>query len=287
MTGSVADLFGDADLLAYESTLLDQFNVTNFDAKRVKACEDWLWPILRARGFDLARWRIRYQPDQVWGYTSSTFVDLTSAAKDDAANDLDLAATLASSGDYLYVGSTEPFRGLSIRILDVVSSAASTLTVQAWADSWTTLSVTDGTHATPGKPFSRGGRLTWVVPENWVTRKVSSSAALYWVRVNLSAAPTGASVSQIGCLRRSVVCSAVTYRTLAQIFREAPISQDGPWLEKAAYYAGEADQALERAVPLLGSEFDTATQDDVIDSEEAAQTSEEATRQGAWGLERG
>lgn len=287
MTGSVADLFGDADLLAYESTLLDQFDVVNFDAKRVKACEDWLWPIMRSRGFDLARWRIRYQPDAVQGYTSSAYSDLTSATQNDSADDVDLASVLAASGDYLYIGSTEPFRGLSVRMLDSVSSASATLTVQAWCDSWRTLTVTDGTQVTAGKPFSRGGRLTWTVPEDWVGRKVNAIGPYYWVRVNLSAAPTGATVSQIGCLRRSVVCSAVTMRTLASIFREAPISQDGPWLEKATYYANEADMALERAIPLLGGEFDTATEDDVIDADEAAQTADEATNGGAWGLERG
>jgi hypothetical protein len=69
------------------------------------------------------------------------------------------------------------------------------------------------------------------------------------------------------------------------IFREAPAAQEGPWREKAEYYESEADAALQRALRIVGGEFDTVTDDDVIDAEEQAQTLEAAG--GGWRLERG
>jgi hypothetical protein len=78
----------------------------------------------------------------------------------------------------------------------------------------------------------------------------------------------------------------VTCRTLAQIFRAAPLTQEGPWTDKATWYEGQADQMLARVLPLLGGEFDTATEDDTIDTTEAAQTADEARGATAWTMER-
>ena len=281
------DLLTDADLVAYEPTILSQFARLDWQDRRQRVLEDWLWPILRGRGFDPDRFRTRYAPEAAQGYTSSVYTDVLDAVTSPTADDLDLAATLASASDALYVGSARQFKGLSVRMLDSVSSADATLTVQAWADQWVTLAVTDGTQATDGQPFSAGGALTWTLPEEWVTRQINSLGPYYWVRVALSAAPTGAAVTQIGCIRRSVLGAPVTLRTLAYIFREAPTRQDGPWDQKAEWYEEQANFALERAMPLLGGEFDTIVEDDLIDTDEAAQTNEEAAGTDAtWGFER-
>jgi hypothetical protein len=74
------DLVSDADLLAYEQTILTQFGQYEWEAKRKKALEDWLFPSLAAAGFDPYRLRTRYQAAQVWGYTSSAYTDYNTAA---------------------------------------------------------------------------------------------------------------------------------------------------------------------------------------------------------------
>ena len=157
------------------------------------------------------------------------------------------------------------------------------MTVETWQDTWKAMEVTDTTQLTIGKPMSKGGTVVWVCPENWVVRPINSSDPLYWVRLRLSAAPTGLRVGQISCIRRSILCAPATFRTLALIFREAPVSHKSPWLEKAEYYENEAQLAINRAWPLVGGEFDLTTPvDDIVDADEAVQTSDEAATPFRW-----
>ncbi len=278
------DLIADADLIAYESALASQWRSDDFDDKRNKALEDWLWPILRARQFPVESFRTRYQPDLVWGYTGSAYSNLTSAATSETADDLNLATIFATPGsDALYVGSARAFRGLSWRVLEAVSAVAGTVTVSYWADSWVSLSLVNQTNTT-GLPFSRGGAMRWRTPEDWVKRPVSTSDPLYWVRVTVSAVPTSAKAGQVGCIRKSVLSAPASFRCLALIMREAPTGADGPWREKALWYEQQADLALERALQVVGGEFDTDDSDQ-IDAEEAEQTSAEVSG-GPFRLER-
>jgi len=281
------DLLTDADLVAYEAPILEQFGKVEWAARRRKALEDWLWPQLRVQKFPVERFRTRYAPSAAFGYTSSIYTDRSSVVRDDDPGDVPLQTILATADtDFLYIGLTEAFRGLSVRVLDNVSAVAATLTVQAWADEWLTLAIQDGTSRTAGVPFSGGGAITWEPPEGWVPRKVNDSSSLYWVRVSTSAAPAvGTTAAQIGCIRRSLLCGPAAYRTLMHIFREAPVSQDGPWREKADWYEQESQRALERVIPVLGSEFDVIDVDDVVDEEEQAQTTEAVTG-GGWSWER-
>jgi hypothetical protein len=70
---------------------------------------------------------------------------------------------------------------------------------------------------------------------------------------------------------------------LATIFREAPQQQDGPWLEKAQWYENQAELALNRALPLVGGEFDTSVPpDDVVDADEQEQTTDQAGSPFRW-----
>lgn len=282
-----SDLVADADLVAYESTILTQFGRVDWQDKRHKVLEDWLWPVLASRGFPVAQFRTRYTPAKVLGYTSSAYTDKTTDATDSGGDDLNLATILAASTDYLYIASGAPFRGLSVRMLDSVSAVSATPTLQVWGDVWQTLSVTDGTQATSGKPFSRGGSMTWRVPETWVARSVNSVGPYYWARLSLSATPTSALAGQVGVIRRSALCAPATFKTLAMIFAEAPTTRDGPWLEKREYYEQQATDALERAVALIGGEFDSVTVDDQIDATEASQTAAEVSNVSGWTLERG
>jgi hypothetical protein len=281
------DLVSDTDLDAYERDIRANFGAVEWADKRHAALEHWLWPRLRANRFPPERFRTRYQPEKVFAYTASAYVDETTDAKSQTADDLNLATIFATPGtDALYVGSTQPFRGLSIRLSDAVSAVASTLTVSLWTDAWESVSVTDGTVKTTGKTLSGGGAVTWRVPEGWVVRSVNSSDPLYWAKVTVSATPTAATAGQIGVIRRSLLSGPAIFRTLALIMREAPTQQDGPWREKAEWYGLEADRLLDLAIPVVGGEFDTQIEDDQISVPEASQTTAEATN-GGWSLERG
>ncbi len=280
------DLVSDVDLQTYEGAILTQFQKTDWQDKRGKALEDWIGPILRTQGYDIERLRTRYECDQVWGYTGSAYTDKTSAAKDTSTDDLNLATIFTTAAtDALYIGSTKTFRGLSIRLLDAVSAVSAVLTVSYWADGWVNLAIKDDTSKVTGKAFSAGGAVSWRVPSGWVKRAISTSGSFYFVKVTISATPTGAKASQVGVIRRSALCAPATFRTLELIMREAPTGGSGPWSEKADYYKDEASQALQRALQIVGGEFETDDPPtDVLSPDEADQTVEEAG--GGWRMER-
>lgn len=287
MSWHPSDLVNDQDLLDYEPTILTAFGATTWEARRAKALEDWLWPLLRGRGFDPQQFRTRYVADAVVGYTGSAYSDKTAAAASATTDDLDLAAVFATPAtDALYIGSRAQFRGVHVRMLDNVSAVAGTLAVSYWAGAWRPVPglVATGLAPTPGKPFSGGGSVLWAVPADWTTRALSSYGPYLWVKVTTSATPTSAKAAQVGVIRRSALAAAATLRTLSLIYRGAPVSLDGPWLDKAAQYETEATQALQTAWPLLGAEFET-TSDELLDTTEQAQTAEEVS--DGWRMERG
>jgi len=280
----LTDLLSDEDLVAYEATILERFGPTNWQARRTKALEDWLFPILRGRGFDPLLLRTRYEPDKVWGFTSPTYTDFTSASRDTTVEDINLATLFATpSTDILYIGSKHPFRGMFLRLHDNVSSAAGILSAAYWSGAWEPLTLTDRTIAS-GKTLALGGSVTWTLPVDWAVRKVNDSEALYWLKVTVSATPTSAKASQIGCIRASALRAPTTFRTLQLIFQEAPTGADGPWAEKALFYKEEADLALARALPIIAGEFDT-DKSDLLSEEEANPTLDE-TGGGPFLLER-
>jgi hypothetical protein len=285
MSWQPGDLLSDEDLLAYESTLAQTFNRVEWDDKRSLALEHWMFPILRANGYQPENLRTRYEPDQVWAYTSSSFTDKTDDAINDTADDLNLATILATAGtDAVYVGSTQAFRGVSWRVLDAPSAVSGTITVSYWADEWVALGIVDQT-TQGGVLFARGGSMTWRVPSDWVKRPLSTSDPLYYVRVQVSATPTAAKAGQLGVIRRSSLCAPLAFRTLALIMREAPSSSAGPWAEKAAWYENESNKALERALQLVSAEIDTDESDQV--SEEETEQTPAQVANGTFRLERG
>jgi hypothetical protein len=277
MSWNPNDLVSDADLTAYESAVLTNFRATDWAEKRRRALEDWLAPILRGQGYDLARLRTRFEPDAVQGFTASAYTNLVAAATDATTDDINLATVFATpANDVLYLGSTHAVpRALG-------AAARGRLGGRGHAHR----RLLGGRLDEPdrhrrhgedsGKPFSGGGAITWSNPTDWVVRKINAIGPYYWVRVTLSATPTSAKASQIGLIRRSALCAPATMRTLLLIMREAPTGGPGPWAEKAAWYESEADAALQRALPLLGGEFDTDASDQVSPTE-AAQTETEVS----------
>lgn len=272
------DVVYDSDLQDYEQTILTQFGKTDWQAKRRKALEDWAFPALAKAGYVPERLRTRRAPAKVLGYTGSAYTDYTSQATTAGADGVPLGTAFTTpASDYLYIGSSEQFRGLSIRMLDRVSSTAGTLTVQVWSDAWTAVGPMNETQFLNTKPFSRGGDVRWEMPQDWVTRTLNGSAPLYWARIKVSATPTGAFCGQIGCIRGTALTGPVTLRTLGLIFREAQTMQGGPWQEKADAYLQDAEVALQGAMLLISKDFDTITVDDQVDTAEAAQTAGDVT----------
>lgn len=283
MSWSPNDLVTDTDLVAYERQILEQFGAGDWLDRRQKALEDWLFPLLSSRGFNPDRLRTRVEPNAVLGYTSSTFSDQTSAAATE--DGLVLSTILATSSDRLYVGSKSAFRGLSVRQLDSVNAVSATMSLQAWADTWSSVGPASNATVSGTAPFAKGGPITWDLPESLVRRSVNDVGPYYWVRLGLSAAPTsGTKIGPLLVIRRSRLCAAVTFRTLCLIFREAPTGQDGPWSDKAAWYEKEAEQAWLRVVDHIGGEFDT-DDSDAISEDEADQTADTASG-GGWRWER-
>jgi len=272
----VNDLLTDADLVAYESAILDRFGQVDWQTRRTKALEDWLFPILKGRGFDPYKLHTRYDFNAAFSFITSGYTDIVGATKDTSPDDVNLAAIFATAGsDAMFLGSEQPFMGVSFRLTDAVSAIDSVLSVAYWNGGWEPLEISDGTERTSGKTFSGGGSVTWTLPTDWSWRSVNNSGPFYWVKVTVSATPTGATATQIGAIRSSALRAPVTFRTLQLIFQEAPTSADGPWREKAEFYKEEADLALQRALPLVGGEFDTDDSGQISD-EESGQTAEES-----------
>jgi hypothetical protein len=277
------DLVTDADLTAYERTVLTQFDQVDWRDRREKALEDWLFPMLEGRGFVPHRLRTRFEPVSVLGYTSSAYTDRTTAANTE--DGITLSAVLAASSDYLYVGSDLPFRGLSVRMHDNVNAASGALTLNVWADGWVVPENPQNDTMSGAISFAKGGALTWTNPDGLVGRSVNSTGPYFWARLALSSAPTsGTKIGPVFVIRRSRLCAAVTLRTLALIFREAPTQQDGPWTEKAEWYERQANEAFLRVADQIGGEFDTDGSD-AIDEAEQEQTALEVTG-GGWTLDR-
>lgn len=277
------DLVTDQDLMDYESKILTEFGQTDWERRRQKVLEDWLFPLMERRGYAPDRFRTRAAPDKVFSFASPTYTDQTSTA--DSSDGLNLATLLDSSAKYLYIGAKTLFRGLSVRMLEAVNSAAVALTVDVWADKWVTATVVDST-LIGSKPFARGGSITWGPIAGVVRRAINGSDSMYWMRLSFSAAPTGATCGPIAVIRRSRLTAAATFRTLMHIFEEAPVSQEGPWDAKAAKYEARSLEAWGNVVDQLGPEFDTDN-DDKIDGDENSQTSQEVTGRMGYALERG
>ena len=284
MSWAPADLLTDQDLVAYEGTILTRFGVQDWQERRARVLEDWIWPQLRIAGFPPERFRTRYTPEIVYGLTSGTYTNKTTDAIDAGTDDLALATILAASSDALVVGSRQQFRGCSVRMHEGVSAVAATLTVELWQDTWKAVPHYDGTQLTGGVPFSKGGAITWTVPSEWAIRTLSTGTTpYYFARLRISAAPTSATAGQVSVIRRSVLCAPLAFKVLASIFREAPMNQDGPWADRATYYEEAAALAFQRALALVGGEFDAdSPPDDLLDDDDQAQTREDAGSPMRW-----
>lgn len=130
-----------------------------------------------------------------------SITDYSDNAQDnDTSTDVTLSSQgTAAQGDFLYVGSHIPFRGVYIDV-DSTNSSASVLTVKYRKsdDTWADITATDNT-ASGGASLAQDGTVTWTVPSTWVPSQLptigdlTSSLAgsghkFYWTRWQFSAA---------------------------------------------------------------------------------------------------
>ena len=222
----------------------------------------------------------RWNPDWVFKYTAAAFSDVTTAARDDNEEDLNLAAALATpASDRIYVGALFEFEGLVLKFLDSVNANASVLTVKYWAGAnggWTALSLADGTTVS-GKTCNQTGRVVWTIPADWERRRLNGSGDEYfWVEISVSAALTsGTALTQLLPIAAPDGLKRVaTFLALAHIFRGlAAAAADPPsWLDRVINkdHSGYQDRAEELYASLRdggGIPIDLS-QNDAIDPKE-------------------
>lgn len=153
----------------------------------------------------------------------ATVTDYSDAAQDnDAGTDVVLSSLdTNANGDALWVGSHLPFRGLSVDV-DATNGTASVLTGTYWNGSaLANISLTDGTINT-GATFGQDGAITWTVPTDWAPTTLVvagsaaktvaySSAALYWVKLVVSAAlDSSTTLNSMHALARSTAYFEIT-----------------------------------------------------------------------------
>ena len=130
----------------------------------------------------------------------ATATDYSDAAASATTADVVLSSLgTAADGDYLFIGSHIPFRGVKVD-MTAMNGTASVLTVKYWDGSaWTDITATDGTIAGVAT-FGQDGNVTWTVPTDWAKAALSAGMtgtamaipyrddALYWTRWEVSVA---------------------------------------------------------------------------------------------------
>lgn len=271
---NVQDVLSELDILAYDSEVLTTFGATtsavsaNLDNKRRVAVDDWLYNGLIRRGYSPEKHSVRFAPDQVWGYTGGTYTDLTDAAKDNTASDINPNTVLASAGtDALYVGMSQPFAGLWVTILDTPNINTLTgLQAAYWnGGQWSNVnSLVDGTSAVSSLALSGGGRVSWQMPTTWQPRPLNGEDWRFWVKLTTTRQPSAATrLTHLLPIRRSRLTAPAAIKALSLLYAESWGVQNGQWREKSDEYAKMADLMLEAATRDL-MEFMTEPEQAVV-----------------------
>jgi len=122
-----------------------------------------------------------YNGDSASGYTDDT----TEAGTEDGTS----FEVMDSTEDYLYMGLSTTFAGISFE-WDVRGSNY-TLHCEYWnGTAWTELDISGATFTDDTSNFESDGRIYWDIPTNWATRTVNSIASKYWVRISTTTDPT-------------------------------------------------------------------------------------------------
>lgn len=260
-----SDLVTDLDLLALDSSVLEDFGKTSLKLaeKRNVAVIDWLRPRLEAAGLPAAKHLTKRKPVAAYGYTSGAYTDLVEALSDQT--DTHLSSVLAGVGDGVYIGMTEPYRGLFVGMTDTPNINQASASLTYWNGAWTTpSSVADGTVA-GSLTLGRAGRMVWGLPDDWIPRAVNGSALLYWMRLQVNSLHAATLIQQMLPMARSRLTNPTAQYALHLVYREGIGGDRGNWKEKAELFLAAAQQGLELVLPMVRDEFDI-TNDGVVDT---------------------
>jgi hypothetical protein len=255
-----ADLVTDLDLLALDSSVLKEFGATAFNAKRQIAVTDWLRPRLEAANLPPDKHMTRRQPDAAFHYNelSNTWEDIT--VRLTGPSEFYLNSLLAQPVyDRLYIGMREPYRGLWCGLTDSVNTNSTTLAVAYWSGQWTQFgsgtSWRDNTQSSVGRSFTKGGRVGWTLPEDWMPRGINNTVA-YWVKLSVLSSLTVTVAQQILPVTRSRLTDPLAHYTLGLIYRVAIANKRGEWEAKAKLFLDLAKTNLDAVLPYIRDEFD-------------------------------
>lgn len=167
-----------------------------------------------------------------------SITDYSDNAQDNSvATDVTLSSQgTAANGDFLYVGSHIPFRGVYIDV-DAANGNASVLTVKYRKsdNTWADISAADGS-TSAGASIAVDGAVTWTVPTDWIPCQLpqigdlasslgGSGHKFYWTRWEFSAA-----------LDASTTLNSMTALPQSTSYAELPSGQQlqtsiqfGPW----------------------------------------------------------
>jgi len=254
-----ADLVTDLDLVALDSSVLKEFGAASFNTKRQIAVTDWLRPRLEAANLPPDRHMTRRQPDVAFGLHGTAYTDLSVTLK--GPDDFWINSLLGTpASDAIYVGMRSPYRGLWCALTDTINTNNAILAVSYWSGQWSQFgsgtSWQDNTQNVTGKSFSKGGRISWTLPEDWMPRAINGAMS-YWVRLQVSAnlsAPTLA--QQMLPISRSRLTDPLAHYTLGLIYREGIANKRGEWEPKAKLFLELAQKNLDTALLYIRDEFD-------------------------------
>ena len=167
-----------------------------------------------------------------------SITDYSDNAQDDSVStDVTLSSMdTAANGDFLYVGSHMPFRGVRLDV-DAANGNASVLTVKYRKsdNTWADITATDGSDS-GGASVAVDGAVTWTVPTDWIPEQLvkigdltsslpGSGHKFYWTRWQWSAAlDASTTLNSMTALPRSTA--------YAELSAGQPLEtgiQFGPW----------------------------------------------------------
>ena len=120
------------------------------------------------------------------GDSASGWTDNTTEAGTENGTSFEI---IDSSNDFLYIGLSTTFGGVSFEFEDRGSNY--TLVYEYWnGTTWTDLDISGETFVDDTSNFESDGRIYWTIPSNWATTTVNSVTTKYWVRFSTTTEPT-------------------------------------------------------------------------------------------------
>ena len=207
--------------------------------------------------------------------TAAAITEASADVQDgDTATSIDLSSLgAAAAGDFVYIGSHVPIRGIRIIIGDT-NSTASVMTVKYRKsdDTWADITATDGT-ASAGATFAQTGNITWTVPTDAIARSLQAISVtdaatvlavalqpwfmvkpMYWYRIEVSVAlDASVTVTGMQSMNRSTAYAELPV-DVGDSFRIAQVP-GGTGCIEALTDAGTANLLIRAATLGVGSNF--------------------------------